>query len=165
MKTIIYFLFWIPAFAGMTMLISCSDNSVNPPNNGGPPATNDSLIFQKDSLVLRSTGVSLLETFFRTSYQDSVRIEFTGLTNIDSSKALFTVSILCTPDTFVVIGNFYSVYETGSASELNKNHNIIYPGTYSNQFCTIFYISINNSFNTEPKYIILKNMKIYRIKY
>ncbi len=165
MKTIIYFLFWIPAFAGMTMIISCSDNSVNPPTNGGPPAINDSLIFQKDSLVLRSTGVSSLETFFRTSYQDSVRIEFTGLTNIDSSKALFTVPISCTPVTFIVYPNFYSVFYTNSTTEFNNTHNIIYPGTYSIQFCTIFNISIDNSFTSETKYIILKNVKIYRIRH
>ena len=165
MKTIIYFLFWIPAFAGMTMLISCSDNSVNPPNNGGPPATNDSLLFSKDSLVLRSTDTSSLHFHcLGIPSFDTCRIEFTGLTNIDSAKGLFEVWCYTADDSVNIIGHsYYLVFWSFGITDFNRLHSHGSPASF-NPFYVQFGLKINTSFTNESKYIILKNIKIYRVK-
>ena len=146
------------------MLISCSDNSVNPPNTGNPPQTNDSLLFQKDSLVLRSTGVDSLHFYcLGIPSFDTCRIEFTGLTNIDSSKGLFEAWSIATNDSVFHSGlSYYLVFWSFGSKDLNRFHK---HGVISgfNPFYILLDLKIKTAFNGEPKYIILKNIKFFKV--
>jgi len=147
------------------LFASCSDNPVNP-TNGNPPQTNDSLMLEKDSLVLRSTGIDSLHFHCLLPSVDSCRIEFTGLTNIDSTKGIFSVAGMSTNDSILHPPYIYlwAVFWSVGITDFNRYHNYYYPRNGFNPLYTLVYLAIKNSYCTESKYIILKNIKIYKVK-
>lgn len=159
---IIYFVVLLPAFALAALLISCKGDTGTGPSTGGPQQTNDSLIFQKDSIVLRSNTNDSLHVFYRLDYQDSLKFEFEGLTNIDSSKANMSVGVFVYSDT-VFNPLAYFLYGTYSPSDLNRTHSY-HLGGYYNPLVPHFFLKIRNSYSIEMKYIILKNIKVYKVK-
>ncbi len=164
--SIFHFAVWFPVLIITVLLISCrSDTTTNP--SGGNPQTNDSLMFEKDSLVLRSTGIDSLHFYcLGIPSVDSCRIEFTGLTNIDSTKGIFSVTGMVTNDSILhpPYINVYAFFWSLGITDFNRFHNYYFPGHYFNPIYTLIYLAISNSYSTESKYIILKNIRIYKVK-
>jgi hypothetical protein len=144
----------------------CSNNPINPSNGDPQPVNNDSLIFQKDSLVLRSSGIDSLRFYCLLPSVDSCRIEFTGLTNIDSTKGVFSVSSYATNDSILKPPylNLWFIFESYGITDFNRSHNYYYPCHYFEPLYTLLYLAIRNPLSNESKYIILKNIKIYKVK-
>lgn len=143
-------------------IVSCSENPVNSPSGGNPPVSGDSLIFSVDSIVFRSINNSNFRKTYKLSPADSLKIQFTGLTNIDSSNATLGVGLYLGDSVWNVAA--YYIWGTYSQIEFNNIHTIRTPSHWYPRLYLHILTSIQNSQPAGEKFIILKNVKIYKVR-
>jgi hypothetical protein len=132
---------------------SCRDDSVS---TGSPPQSQDSLLFERDSLSLWRWGnVGQMYEQFTYSPDTSikkVKITFTGETNFDSSKGNQEIYVYGYPNLTYIKDGFTAV---------NQNHII------NHEFNTATFLEFNISINATPenflRFIRLRNIKIYKV--
>lgn len=153
MKTIYYFA--ISLFLYFTISLSgCGNNPISPTTTGNPPTSQDSLLFEKDSLSLYGPSYNNWQWYIYDTLGRKFKTTFTATTNTDSSKIYFGFVFNHPPysqDT--VLENSFII---------NNNHIFISKDTMITYLGYGLTLPLNDSFSI-GKYVKLTNIKIYKV--
>lgn len=147
----IWFNLFAVLFVLSLMLASCSDSN----NPVTPPGNNGTLIWTIDSLLVwRSTITNEPLHIDTAQFIDTanVKITFTGETNFDSTAGYASLHAMSFDTNFI----YFDAY---GKTAINKNFELYFnKSTYLK-----FAIYIYKSFTNDYKYVMFRNIKVYKL--
>jgi hypothetical protein len=128
------------------------------------PGTRQVLIYSNDSLTINQTTTGNfinMDYYENTSnFMDSIRIDFSGATNIDTGN--FSSIVIQANDQ--INNSIIKNYTFDSPNLINGNSTIGFNLRGISSFIVYFNLNlIINNVQTEPVYLRMKNIKVYNI--
>ncbi len=143
------------------LLSSCRDYE-NVPYQA--PGTRTTLIFSSDSLTINRTtpGNFINQDYYEniSNFMDSIRVDFTGTTNIDSNNSCTIVVQAIDESNNSIIKNY--LFDTPGL--INQSYSLGFKISGINAF--ILYFNLNlivNMPQAEGVYLRIKNIKVYNV--
>ncbi|MFI5145533.1 MAG: hypothetical protein ACHQJ4_08035, partial [Ignavibacteria bacterium] len=142
-------------------LASCRDYEYVPYQ---PPGTRSILIYSNDSLAINkdSTGNYINQDYYETisNFMDSIRIDFSGATNIDTGN--FSSIVVQADD--LSNNNVIKTYTFNTPDSINRNYNIGFKVAGISGFIVYFNLNlIINYIQSGGAYLRMKNIRVYNI--
>jgi hypothetical protein len=141
-------------------LYSCKDNVNGTPGNGN-------VLYTADSIKLESSGVGILNLYNEKDYFSpysnigKIEIDYTGETNIDSSKGICHMIVKVAAQSGGSVP-FYMDYNGITSINQSYSYNVPIPSDI-NLWYVQFRVEINNGFTPVQKVIMIRNIKVVAI--
>jgi hypothetical protein len=145
----------------IVLISSCRDyENINP----GAIGTRQTLIYSYDSLNITATseGNYINSVYYENSnnLMDSIRVDFTGETNIDTNNSCQMNIKVIDEDNNMEIGN----YTYSSPSDINKSYQLGFKVSNIYRFIVYFNLSLEIRHIQYGNYFItMKNIKVWNI--
>lgn len=152
----LYFLFTLITL----FLASCRDYEYVPYQ---PPGTRAILIYSNDSLTINqdSTGNFINQDYYEniSNFMDSIRIDFSGATNIDTGN----LSSIVVQANDLSNNNILKTYNFNTPELINESTHIGFKVSGISEFIVYFNLSLIMNHVQTGAYLRMKNIRIYNI--
>jgi hypothetical protein len=157
-----YIYLLILLFVFSSMFFSCKDNTTNPTTNG-------QILYTADTIKLSTNGTGNLnlhnEGIYYSPYSNirKIQIEYTGETNIDSSKGICLMFAKVADQSGGNVA-FYEGYNGITSINRSYSYTVIIPAEI-NLWYAQFRVEINTGFSPVTKYIMVRNVRVTGLSY